>query len=227
MTHAASASSSSRAATASTTSPRPCRAWARTPSLLWHAATDVRVSTPWSSPGGFAHGDYLRAGRPRPLRPGHGARWPIRRRRRRRSSGSATGSRSSPRPASCRGRCRRTCTCASCALPAALRVDSDPVGADRRVAPRDGARAADQPLRRPLRLRRRHPGRAGRRRAGRAALRRQPQRLDRRHRRHLQPRPATWSASCRTPSAPPTRSSGAPTARCCCGPSCDGGLAAA
>ena len=59
--------------------------------------------------------------------------------------------------------------------------------------------------------------RAAGRGAGGVALRRQPQRIDRRHRRDLQRRAATWSASCRTPSGPAPSSSARPTAWCCCG----------
>jgi hypothetical protein len=73
----------------------------------------------------------------------------------------------------------------------------------------------DQPLLGRLHLRRRDARGPRGQRPGRAALPGQPQRLARRHRRVSPTRPATWWASCRTPSARCRRCSAAPTAGCC------------
>ena len=83
-----------------------------------------------------------------------------------------------------------------------------------RLRRRPAPPAAGGARRRPVPRRRRHAPDAGSRRPCGAALRRghrrlalpaQPQRLRRPHRRDPGTPRATWSASCRTPSAPPTR----------------------
>ena len=68
------------------------------PVVLWHEQASLEGVAAVILPGGFAYGDYLRAGRHRPVQPGHARRDGLRRTTAASSSASATASRSSPRP---------------------------------------------------------------------------------------------------------------------------------
>ena len=85
------------------------------PEILWHESVDLAGVAGILIPGGFAYGDYLRAGVHRALQPGHARGRRTSPSAAGRSSGSATASRSSPRRGSCRARCCATAACASSA----------------------------------------------------------------------------------------------------------------
>ena len=76
-------------------------------------------------PGGFSYGDYLRAGRDRPLLAGDGGGGRVRRRRAARCSGSATASRCSARPGCCPAPCCRNDALRSSAARSTLDVRAD------------------------------------------------------------------------------------------------------
>ena len=85
------------------------------PEILWHESVDLAGVAGILIPGGFAYGDYLRAGVIARFSPVMRAVADFAAARRPGPRASATASRSSPRRGSCPARCCATAACASSA----------------------------------------------------------------------------------------------------------------
>ena len=159
------------------------------PVVLWHEQASLDGVAAVILPGGFAYGDYVRAGVIARFSPVMRERGRVRRRRAGWSWASATASRSSPRPAWCPGALLRNRSLRFAGREVAIAATRDDTPFTRGVAGRPAAADARGP-RRGLLLRRRRdarPARARRpgavpvrrcgRRAGRAVRPGQSQRL--------------------------------------------------
>ena len=113
------------------------------PVVLWHEQASLDGVAAVVLPGGFAYGDYLRAGVIARFSPVMRAVGGVRRATAASSSGSATASRSSPRPGSCPARC---CATRRCGSPARR----SRIAAERLDTPFTHALDARRPLRMPV-----------------------------------------------------------------------------
>ena len=165
------------------------------PVILWHESADLEGVSGILLPGGFAYGDYLRAGRHRPVLAGHARPWRTSRAAAARSSGSATASRCSPRPGSCRGRCSATAALRFVCRQVALRRGAPRHAVHPRAARRRPAPDAGRP-RRGLLLRRRRGARRARGRRARSC--------------GATSTPTATSPGPRTPATPTARSAASP-----------------
>ena len=192
------------------------RSSARQAELCWHGDATINGVDAVVVPGGFAHGDYLRTGALARFSPvmtrGHRVRGRGRAGRRdlQRLPGAHRGAAAARRAAEERG------------PEVPVRDGRAPGRDDRRpCSPNEcevGAAPAhpDQPLRRQLRVRRRDARRScAPTTASSCATSRTPTAASTTSPASATKAATSW-ASCRTPSAPPTRCSARPTASCCC-----------